>query len=113
VLADTLDAATGKLLEENKSPARKLGQIDNRGSHAYLANYWAHALAAQTADAELAERFAPVAAAFDAQQEQIDAEMLGVQGSPVDMGGYYKVDTAKVDAAMRPSPTLNAIIDAV
>ena len=111
VLADTLDAATGKLLETNKSPARRLGQIDNRGSHAYLAHYWAEALAAQTDDPALAERFAPVAAAFAAAQEQIDAELLGVQGSPVDMGGYYKVDTEKVDAAMRPSPTLNAIID--
>jgi isocitrate dehydrogenase len=113
VLADTLDAATGKLLEENKSPARRLGQIDNRGSHAYLAHYWAEALAAQTADDELRVHFTPIAAAFAEQQEQIDAELLGVQGSPVDMGGYYKVDTQKVDAAMRPSPTLNAIIDSI
>jgi isocitrate dehydrogenase len=113
VLADTLDAATGKLLETNKSPARRLGQIDNRGSHAYLAHYWAEALAAQTADPSLAERFAPIAAAFAEQQEQIDAELLAVQGSPVDLGGYYKVDTEKVDAAMRPSATLNAIIDSI
>jgi isocitrate dehydrogenase len=113
VLADTLDAATGKLLETNKSPARRLGQIDNRGSHAYLAHYWAEALAAQTSDPTLAARFAPVAAAFAEQQEQIDAELLGVQGSPVDLGGYYKVDTDKVDAAMRPSATLNAIIDSI
>jgi isocitrate dehydrogenase len=113
VLADTLDAATGKLLETGKSPARRLGQIDNRGSHAYLAHYWAEALANQTDDPALAERFAPIAAEFAAKQEQIDAELLAVQGSPVDLGGYYKVDTAKVDAAMRPSATLNAIIDRI
>jgi isocitrate dehydrogenase len=113
VLADTLDAATGKLLETGKSPARRLGQIDNRGSHAYLAHYWAEALAEQTDDPTLAERFAPIAAEFAAKQEQIDAELLGVQGSPVDLGGYYKVDVPKVDAAMRPSATLNAIIDGI
>ena len=110
VLADTLDAATGKLLDNDKSPARRLGQIDNRGSHAYLAHYWAEALAAQTTDPGLAERFAPVAAAFAAQQGQIDTELLGAQGSAVDTGGYYRPDTAKVDAAMRPSATLNALI---
>jgi isocitrate dehydrogenase len=113
VLGETLDIATGKLLEENKSPARRLGQIDNRGSHAYLANYWAEALADQTTLPELAERFAPIAAAFAEQQAQIDEELLGVQGQPVDLGGYYKVDMAEVDAAMRPSPTLNAIIDSI
>ena len=113
ILAKTLDAATGKLLETNKSPARRLGQIDNRGSHAYLAHYWAEALAAQTADPALAERFAPIAAAFAEGQEQIDAELLGVQGSPVDIGGYYRADKDKVDAAMRPSATLNAIIDGI
>ena len=110
VLADTLDAATGKLLDTGKSPARKLGQIDNRGSHAWLAHYWADELAAQTADAELAERFAPIAEAFAAQQDQIDAELLAVQGTPVDLGGYYRPDPTKADAAMRPSATLNALI---
>ena len=113
VLADTLDAATGTLLETEKSPARRLGQIDNRGSHAYLAHYWAEALAGQGDDPALAERFAPVAAAFAAAQAEIDAELLGVQGNPVDLGGYYKVDVEKVDAAMRPSPTLNALIDGI
>jgi isocitrate dehydrogenase len=113
VLADTLDAATGKLLETGKSPARRMGQIDNRGSHAWIAHYWAEALATQTDDPVLAERFAPIAAEFAAKQEQIDAELLGAQGAPVDLGGYYKVDVAKVDAAMRPSPTLNALIDAI
>jgi len=113
VLADALDVATGKLLDENKSPARRLGQIDNRGSHAYLAHYWAEALAAQSDDAELAARFAPVAAAFAAQQEQIDAELLGAQGAPLDLAGYYKADPDTIDAAMRPSATLNAIIAAI
>jgi isocitrate dehydrogenase len=113
VLADTLDAATGKLLETGKSPARRLGQIDNRGSHAYLAHYWAEALADQTTEPELAAHFAPIAAAFAEKQSQIDEELLGVQGSPVDLGGYYKVDVAKTDAAMRPSATLNAIIDSI
>jgi isocitrate dehydrogenase len=110
VLADTLDAATGKLLDTGKSPARKLGQIDNRGSHAWLAHYWAAELAAQTADAELTQRFAPIAEAFAAQQDQIDAELLAAQGTPVDLGGYYLPDPAKADAAMRPSATLNALI---
>jgi isocitrate dehydrogenase len=113
LLADTLDAATGKLLETDKSPARRLGQIDNRGSHAWLAHYWAEALASQTADPALAEHFAPIAAAFAEKQDQIDAELLAVQGSPVDIGGYYRADRDKVDAAMRPSPTLNAIIDSI
>jgi isocitrate dehydrogenase len=113
VLADTLDTATGKVLENGKSPARRLGQIDNRGSHAYLANYWAEALANQTTLPELAERFAPIAKAFADQQATIDEELIGAQGQPVDLGGYYKVDAAKADAAMRPSPTLNAIVDSI
>jgi isocitrate dehydrogenase len=113
VLADTLDAATGKLLETNKSPARRLGQIDNRGSHAYLAHYWAEALSQQTSDPKLAERFAPIAAAFAEKQAQIDEELIGAQGAPVDLGGYYKVDTAKADAAMRPSATLNAVVERI
>ena len=113
VLADTLDTATGKVLENGKSPARRLGQIDNRGSHAYLAHYWSEALATQTADPALAERFAPIAAAFAEKQSQIDEELIRAQGSPVDLGGYYKVDAAKADAAMRPSATLNALLDAI
>ncbi len=113
VLAKALDAATGTLLEEGKSPARRVGQIDNRGSHAWLARYWAQELAAQTEDAELAAAFAPVAEALAANQEAIDAELLGVQGHAVELGGYYRPDEAKTAAVMRPSATLNAIIDAL
>jgi isocitrate dehydrogenase len=113
VLADALDTATGKLLNENKSPARKLGLIDNRGSHAYLAQYWAEALAAQRDDPELAEHFAPVAAAFAASAQQIDDELIGVQGRPNDIGGYYLPDPELAATAMRPSPTLNAIVDGI
>ncbi|HOB05263.1 MAG TPA: NADP-dependent isocitrate dehydrogenase, partial [Propionibacteriaceae bacterium] len=113
VLADALDQAIARFLDENKSPARKVGQIDNRGSHYYLARYWAEALAAQTADAELAEKFAPVASALADNEQQIDTELIGAQGSAVDLGGYYHPDAAKAEAAMRPSPTLNAIIDAI
>ncbi len=113
VLADALDTAIATFLDENKSPARKVGQIDNRGSHFYLALYWAEQLAAQTADAELAARFAPVAAALRASEDTINAELIGVQGRPVDMGGYYHPDEAKTGAAMRPSATLNAVIDAL
>jgi len=110
VLADTLDAATGKLLIENKSPARKLGQIDNRGSHYYLAMYWAEALAAQTDDAELAAKFAPLAATLTEQEDTINAELIGVHGNPADTGGYYQPDDDKASAVMRPSATLNAAI---
>ena len=113
VLAATLDEAIAKFLEENKSPARKVGQIDNRGSHYYLALYWAQALAAQDQDAELKERFTPVAKALADGEEQINGELIGVQGNPVDLGGYYKPDAQKAAAAMRPSATLNAIIDAL
>ena len=111
VLADTLDQAIAKFLDENKSPARKVGQIDNRGSHYYLASYWADALAAQTDDADLAARFAPVAQALRENESTINDELIGVQGQPVDMGGYYHPNTEKVAAAMRPSATLNGIID--
>jgi isocitrate dehydrogenase len=111
LLADALDAATGKLLEENKSPARKVGKIDNRGSHFYLAMWWAEALAAQTGDAEMQARFAPLAAALAADAATIDAELLGVQGHPADIGGYYLPDPVKTTAVMRPSATLNAAID--
>ncbi|MDO5711459.1 MAG: NADP-dependent isocitrate dehydrogenase [Micrococcales bacterium] len=113
VLAQTLDQAIAKFLEENKSPARRLGQIDNRGSHFYLALYWARALAAQDEDVELKERFTSVAKELTDHAATIDAELLRAQGSPVDLGGYYRPDAAKVSAAMRPSPTLNAIIDAM
>jgi isocitrate dehydrogenase len=111
VLAETLDRATATLLEENKSPARRLGQIDNRGSHAYLALYWAQELAAQTVDPEVAEQFVPVARALTESETRIAQEMLDVQGGPVDLGGYYAPDGAKAGAAMRPSATLNAVID--
>ncbi|NTV02066.1 MAG: NADP-dependent isocitrate dehydrogenase [Chlorobiaceae bacterium] len=113
VLADTLDRAIGKFLDNGKSPARKVGQIDNRGSHYYLALYWAEALAGQDADQEMKARFAPVAAALAGNEEKINAELIAAQGSPVDMGGYYQPDDVKTSKAMRPSATLNAIIDAL
>ena len=113
VLADTLDQAIGKFLDNQKSPARKVGQIDNRGSHFYLALYWAEALAEQDSDAEMKARFAGVASSLAAKEELINAELIAAQGSPVDMGGYYQPDDEKTAAAMRPSGTLNAIIDAM
>ena len=113
VLAAALDVATGKLLNERKSPARKVGEIDNRGSHAYLAMYWAEALAAQTDDAEIAARFAPIAEALAYDEQKIYGEMIAVQRHPVEIGGYYMPDPDKAAAAMRPSTTLNAIIDAI
>ena len=111
VLADTLDAATGTLLIEGKSPKRKVGELDNRGSHFYLALYWARELAKQTEDAELAAAAKPVAEELEAQEETILAELNGVQGSPVDLGGYYAPELEKVTSVMRPSATLNAIVD--
>ena len=113
LLADTLDEANTKFLDNNKNPARKVGQIDNRGSHFYLAMYWAEAVAAQTKDKELAAQFAKVAKALQENEEKINAELIGAQGKPVDMGGYYHPNDAKVEKAMRPSATLNAIIDAI
>ncbi|GLI36644.1 NADP-dependent isocitrate dehydrogenase [Geobacter hydrogenophilus] len=113
VLAETLDQAIAKFLDNNKSPARKVGQIDNRGSHYYLAMYWAEALAAQTKDAELQAKFAPVAKKLQENEAKINEELIGAQGKSVDMGGYYHADKKKVEKAMRPSPTLNAIIDAI
>jgi len=113
VLAETLDAAIGKFLDNSKSPARKVGQIDNRGSHFYLALYWAEALAAQDKDQELRARFAPIAKALGESEAKIAADLIAVQGRPVDMGGYYHPDRKKVDAAMRPCPALNAIVDAL
>jgi len=113
VLADTLDAATGTFLENDKSPGRALGTIDNRGSHFFLALYWAQELAKQDADAELAAVFAPVAEALAANEEQIVGELLAVQGESVDIGGYYRPDTELVAKVMRPSATFNGVIDAL
>jgi isocitrate dehydrogenase len=112
VLAEALDLAIAKFLDNNKSPARKVGEIDNRGSHFYLALYWAEALAAQTKDAELQARFVKIATQLQANEAKINDELIGVQGKPVDIGGYYLPDPVKCAAAMRPSATLNAIIDA-
>lgn len=107
VLADTLDRATGTFLEEDKSPSRRLGGIDNRGSHFYLALYWAQELAGQTADAQLAEAFAPLAKTLSDHEQTIVDELIAVQGSPVEIGGYYQPVPAKAAAVMRPSKTLN------
>ncbi|WP_291063632.1 MULTISPECIES: NADP-dependent isocitrate dehydrogenase [unclassified Empedobacter] len=112
-LADALDEANAKFLATDKSPGRKLGTIDNRGSHFYLAMYWAEALANQTKDADLAAKFAPVAKAMEENEAKINEELIGAQGKPQDIGGYYKADFAKTTAAMRPSATLNAIVDGI
>ncbi|MGO2285994.1 NADP-dependent isocitrate dehydrogenase [Pseudomonas lundensis] len=113
VLAKTLDQATGQFLDNNKSPSRKVGNIDNRGSHFYLALYWAQALAAQTEDKDLQAQFAPVAKAMAENEATIVAELNAVQGKPVDIGGYYHADADKLSNVMRPSATLNAIIASV
>ena len=113
VLGDTLDAATEKLLLEDKSPSRKVNEIDNRGSHFYLAMYWAEALAAQSDDSDLAAAFAPVAAALADAESAITQELIDAQGVAMDIGGYYAPDRELGTAAMRPSATLNAIIDAI
>lgn len=110
MLGKALDEATSKFLRENKSPARRLGQIDNRGSHFYLAMYWAEALAKQEENAELKAYFAGVYKEMSENEDSINAELLSVQGSPVEIGGYYKVNATLVDAAMRPSATLNNIL---
>ncbi|HEY9356452.1 MAG TPA: NADP-dependent isocitrate dehydrogenase, partial [Arthrobacter sp.] len=110
VLADTLDKATGTFLLENKSPSRRAGELDNRGSHYFLARYWAEELAKQTEDTELAASFAAVAKELSSNEETILGELAAVQGSPVDIGGYYRPDEAKASAAMRPSATLNKVI---
>ncbi|RDI27039.1 isocitrate dehydrogenase [Pseudacidovorax intermedius] len=107
VLAKALDTATGKLLDNNKGPSPKTGQLDNRGSHFYIALYWAQALAEQTEDAELAAKFKPLAQKLAADEQKIVAELAEVQGKPADIGGYYKTDPAKTDAVMRPSKTFN------
>lgn len=113
VLADTLDRATATFLEEDKSPTRKIGGIDNRGSHFYLALYWAQELAQQSDDAALAEAFGPLAEKLASQEETIVGELNGVQGSPADIGGYFRPDPEKAERVMRPSPTLNEAIDAL
>ncbi|MGE3287003.1 MAG: NADP-dependent isocitrate dehydrogenase [Pseudonocardia sp.] len=110
VLGRALDEATGALLETGRSPSRKVGELDNRGSHFYLALYWARALAEQTDDPELAAVFAPLAERLAAQEETIVAELNAVQGSPVDLGGYYYVDRSRADEVMRPSATFNAAL---
>ncbi len=113
VLSTTLDRATGTFLEEDRSPGRKVGTIDNRGSHFYLGLYWAQELAIQTDDAELAAIFAPIAEALASQEETIVAELIAVQGKPADIGGYYKPDAVKIEKVMRPSATLNKVIDSI
>ena len=110
VLADTLDRATGRFLDADRSPGRKLGTIDNRGSHIYLAIYWADELAQQGADADLASKFAVIATQLADAEEKIVQELLAVQGSPVDLGGYFRPNVDKAAAAMRPSPTFNQIL---
>jgi len=110
VLAEALDAAIGRFLDNNRNPARKVGEIDNRGSHFYLALYWAEALAAQTKDKDLQARFKPLAEKLAANEAKINAELIGAQGKPVDIGGYYLPDDKKASAAMRPSPTLNTTL---
>ncbi|HEX8779286.1 MAG TPA: NADP-dependent isocitrate dehydrogenase, partial [Rhodanobacter sp.] len=110
VLAKTLDQANGKILDNNKSPARKVGELDNRGSHFYLALYWAQALAAQDEDAELKAKFAPLARALAEGEATIVGELNGAQGKPVDIKGYYHPEMGLVSAAMRPSATFNAAL---
>lgn len=113
ILADALDAANAKFLQNDKSPARKLGGLDNRGSHFYLAMYWAEALASQTADTDLAATFRPVADAMMSNEQKINDELIAAQGKAQEIGGYYRPDTAKTYAAMRPSATLNTIVDGI
>jgi isocitrate dehydrogenase len=113
VLAETLDQANGEILNNDKSPARKIGELDNRGSHFYLALYWAQALAAQTKDKELQARFAPLAQVLTENEAKINAELIGAQGKPSDVGGYYRPDPEKASKAMRPSATLNKALSAL
>jgi len=110
-LAQALDRANGKILDNDRSPQRKVGELDNRGSHFYLAQYWARALAEQTSDLELQGMFEPIATALEAHEATIVDELNGVQGKPVTIGGYYRPDPALTSAAMRPSATMNGIID--
>ena len=110
VLSEALDQATEKFLQNDKSPARRIGQIDNRGSHFYLAMYWAEALAAQTKDTELQAIFAPIAKELEEDEAKINAELIGAQGKPQDIGGYYQPNPELTSKAMRPSATFNAIL---
>jgi isocitrate dehydrogenase len=110
LLAKTLDAATGDFLKHDRSPGRKLGTIDNRGSHFYLAMYWAQQLAGQTEDAALQAEFKPIAEALTTNEKKIVGELIAVQGQAVDIGGYYHPDDAKAEAAMRPSAVLNGVL---
>ncbi|MEO8332193.1 MAG: NADP-dependent isocitrate dehydrogenase [Gallionella sp.] len=113
ILAETLDQANARILDNNKTPARKVGEIDNRGSHFYLALYWAQALAAQTRDKDIQTRFTPLAKALADNEAKINAELIAAQGKPVDMGGYYHPDFDKTSKAMRPSATFNAVLNAI
>jgi len=113
ILAETLDEANGQILEHNRSPARKVGELDNRGSHFYLALYWAQALARRDNSSAMAARFKPLAEALAAHEAKINAELIAAQGKPVDTGGYYLPDPAKTSAGMRPSATLNADLAAL
>jgi isocitrate dehydrogenase len=113
ILAETLDTAIAKYLENGRLPSRKVNEIDNRGSTFYLALYWAQALATQDKDKEIQERFIPVAKALEDNETKITEELLAAQGAPVDIGGYYLPDENLATEAMRPSETLNAIIDAM
>jgi len=113
ILADALDQANAQFLATDKSPTRKLGGLDNRGSHFYLAMYWAEALANQTADPEITAKFAPIAKALQDNEPKINQELIAAQGKPQDVGGYYHPDPEKAYAAMRPSATLNAIVDGI
>jgi isocitrate dehydrogenase len=111
LLAATLDRATGRWLEADRSPSRKTGELDNRGSHFYLALYWAQELSGQDEDSELAERFAPVAEQLAGDEDRIVEELARVQGEPVELGGYYRPDPERVAAAMRPSQTFNRAVE--
>jgi isocitrate dehydrogenase len=113
IFAETLDRAIGKFLENQRSPSRKVGELDTRGSHFYLALYWAEALAEQVMDKELQARFAKVAQGLGDNEAKIVAELNSAQGRPVDIGGYYRPDQGKAEQAMRPSPTFNAIVDGI
>ena len=113
VLANALNDANGKFLENNNSPSRKVNELDNRGSHFYLAMYWAQALASQDEDKELKEVFASISESLSTNEGQILEELLNAQGKPVDIGGYYKSDYSKTSNAMRPSSTLNSVLDSI
>jgi isocitrate dehydrogenase len=113
LLGTTLDAATGKLLDNNKSPSRKTGELDNRGSHFYLTLYWAQELAAQTEDLELQAQFSPLAKALSDNETAIVAELNAVQGKPVEIGGYYRANPQLASQVMRPSATFNAALAAL